>query len=245
MARLAKFVAILAMLILSSRLLSQVRETCKQEAAPQPAHTPAVAWHEAEAGADDLCDRPSCWPIFCCTGDGSAYGRPRESVFLFAGQFTKRSMGATADVFNVTYDNNYIIALGYQYFPWSSRHFDLGWELGFANRFNHGYSAEVWGGLVLRHCGVNVVDCLTVVPSLTAGFSAVTESMGHERVREHGRGGDATFLFYLGPEIAISTRANPNIEVFYRLHHRCGARRTLGSLSEGYNANVLGVRLRF
>jgi hypothetical protein len=29
------------------------------------------------------------------------------------------------------------------------------------------------------------------------------------------------------------------------LHHRCGANGTLGDLSEGYNANVIGVRFKF
>jgi hypothetical protein len=246
MVSLSQLAALLATLVLSSRVLSQVRETSRQEPAPSPAHSCAVPCDESEVHADDVCHGRPCWPIFCGLGDPRAYGRPRESVFVFAGQFTKRSMRATADVFNVTYDNNYIIALGYQYFPWASRHFDLGWEVGVGNRFNYDHSVEVWGGPVLRHGGINLFDRLTVTASFTAGFSAVTESMGHERVRERSRArGNATFLVYLGPEIAISNPAHPNIELFYRLHHRSGAHNQFGGMVEGYNANVLGLRFRF
>ncbi len=154
-------------------------------------------------------------------------------------------MGHTADVFNVTYDDNYVIGLGYQCYPWSADDWHLGGEIGVANRFGNSYSAEVWFGPTLRYDGILLCDFLRITPSMTAGLSAVTESMGHERTREITRQGDASFLFYLGPEIAISAPAYSNIEVFYRLHHRCGGGQTLGNLSEGYNANVIGLRLRF
>ncbi|MCI0378747.1 MAG: hypothetical protein L0215_14155 [Gemmataceae bacterium] len=154
-------------------------------------------------------------------------------------------MGHTADVFNVTYDDNYVIGLGYQCYPWSAHNFHLGGEIGLANRFGDAYTAEVWAGPTLRYDGIRLADLLRITPSMTAGFSAVTESMGHERVRENAKRGEASFLFYLGPEIAVSSPAYSNIEVFYRLHHRCGGHRTLGHLSEGYNANVVGLRLRY
>jgi hypothetical protein len=170
---------------------------------------------------------------------------PFESIFIFGGQYTKGSMGDTADIFNVTYDNKYVIGLGYQRFPWSSRYFYWGWEVGTAARFGGEYSQEFWGGAVCRHHGFTIGDLVTITPALTAGFSVVTDTMGHEAHREITRGGDATFLFYLGPEIILSSPSHPNVEIFWRLHHRCGGGRTLGNLSEGYNANCLGIRWKF
>jgi len=194
---------------------------------------------ETEASANGSGSDPF-WSS-CCECDD----QPFETLFLFGGQFTKGAMGKTADLFNVTYDDNWIIGLGYQRFPWARRRVYLGCEIGVAARFGDRTSAEIWAGPAIRHRGINCFDRLTITPSLTAGFSAVTESQGFERHREIGREGDAAFLFYLGPEFAFSSCKCPNTEVFYRLHHRCGANGTLGDLSEGYNANVIGVRFKF
>jgi hypothetical protein len=247
MASLSKFVVILAILILPSRLLSQVHETREQAPAPQPAQTAAVPLDECEVRADDLCCRRPWWDPFGFASAGLDPGTPRESIFVFGGHFTRRSMGHTFDVFNVTYDDgNWLGALGYQRYHWSSpHHFHWGWEVGLAGRFGDGESIEVWGGPTVRHDGITIANRFMIKPSLTAGLSAVTEAMGHELRRQVGRKGDASFLFYLGPDFSIATTRNPNVEFFYRLHHRCGARRTLGGLSEGYNANVVGVRFRY
>jgi hypothetical protein len=230
-------VVLLTLLALPLPLFGQVRELSQPGPAPQP--VTLTAPQETEASTNDCCG--GCLWSPCCASDC----QPLQSVFLFGGQFTKGSMGNTADIFNVEYDDNYIAGLGYQRFPWTLRRFYFGWEIGVAGRFGDLTSAEIWGGPAIRHRGMTFSDLLTVTPSLTAGFSAVTESHGFERHREIGRDGDATFLFYLGPEIALTTRAFPNTEFFYRLHHRCGANGTLGDLSEGYNANIVGVRFKF
>ncbi len=69
--------------------------------------------------------------------------------------------------------------------------------------------------------------------------------MGEEIQREKGRGGNASFLFYLGPEVAFSFPGFRRWEIVYRLHHRSGAGGLLGGLYEGYNSNTIGIRYRF
>jgi hypothetical protein len=227
-------VVLLALLALPSPLFGQVRELSEPEPAQQSLTQTAL--QETEDRTDGGCLWSPCCEIDC---------QPIQSIFVFGGQFTKRSMGNTADMFNVEYDDNYIVGLGYQRFPWTLRRFYFGWEIGVAGRFGDLTSAELWGGAALRHRGITFFDRLTVTASFTAGFSAVTEAQGFEHHREISRDGDASFLFYLGPDIALSIPAFPNTEFFYRLHHRCGANGTLGDLSEGYNANVIGVRFKF
>jgi hypothetical protein len=114
-----------------------------------------------------------------------------------------------------------------------------------ATRAGEDFSLETWGGLVLRNRGVTLGDWLTISPALTFGLSGVTEPIGQESVRETNHNGDATWLFYLGPEIAFSLPKHPRWELVYRLHHRSGASSLLGGMAEGHNANTLGLRWRF
>jgi hypothetical protein len=244
MAARSKLLIVAAVVLLPARLYGQVPETTWRPTVFQPDPAAAVPVAEGEAPAAVPSDWRPCEAFLGCAEAPECHRTP-QSIFLFGGQFTRGSMGDTADIFNVTYDNVFFAGLGYQRLPWTWRQFNIGWEIGFGNRFNHEYSAEVWGGAVVRHRGFTVADLVTVTASLTAGFSAVSESTGHEEVREYWRKGDASFLFYLGPEIALSTPRHPNVEVFYRLHHRCGGNQTLGDLSEGYNANCLGIRFKF
>lgn len=168
-----------------------------------------------------------------------------ESLFIFGGEFTKASMGKSLNVFNVTDDDKYILGLGYQRFPWLVHDIYCGWEVGTASRFSGDYSHEFWFGAVIRHRGVTIADRVTATMALTAGFSMVTDTMGQEAQRVEARRGDGTFLYYLGPEIILSHPCQPNFEIFYRLHHRCGGGLSLGNLREGYNANTLGIRWKF
>lgn len=85
---------------------------------------------------------------------------------------------------------------------------------------------------------------------MVAGLSVVTNPIGIERVREIQNSGDATLLYYLGPEIRLTFDALPETEFVYRVHHRSGAGEvsflpTLGDMVEGANANVFGIRLPF
>ncbi|MEF2552192.1 hypothetical protein VQ042_12580 [Aurantimonas sp. A2-1-M11] len=135
---------------------------------------------------------------------------------------------------------------GYQNFYFSDRlGFHYGFEVGGAGRFGDNTSGELWSGIVLRHEGVSVADSLHFSPSLTVGLSAVTETVGREARNEIMDGGDATILFYLGPEISVSLSSARETELFWRLHHRSGAGGTLGDMRGAANANVFGFRSRF
>jgi hypothetical protein len=244
MAARSKLLIVAAVVLLPARLYGQVPETTWRPIGPLPEPAAPVQAVVAEGHAEAPCDWRPCEAVFGCA-EAPACHRTRQSIFIFGGQFTQGSMGDTADIFNVTYDDNYVIGLGYQRLPWTWRQFHIGWEIGYANRFENEYTGEVWGGAVVRHQGFTIGDLVTITAALTAGFSAVSESTGHEEHREYWRKGDASFLFYLGPEIALSTPSHPHFEIFYRLHHRCGGGRTLGDLCEGYNANCFGIRFKF
>jgi hypothetical protein len=170
----------------------------------------------------------------------------RNTLHVFAGQYTTGSTGDSANVFGVDYEDNYVLAAAYTrefwYFGWR---FHLGAEAGVATRAGEDFSLETWGGLVLRNRGVTLGEWLTISPALAFGVSGVTEPIGLEAVRETNQNGDATWLFYLGPEIAFSLPKHPRWELVYRLHHRSGANNLLGGMAEGHNANTLGLRWRF
>jgi hypothetical protein len=75
------------------------------------------------------------------------------------------------------------------------------------------------------------------------GFSAVTNAMpGREGSNESERNGDATLLFYLGPELNLSLVSRPNVEIFWRLHHRSGAWGTLGDMHGAANVQTVGLK---
>ncbi len=116
-------------------------------------------------------------------------------------------------------------------------------ELGLASRFGQDESIETWGALSIRHSRLCAWDdklCITL--GLSAGLSLVEETMGTERERENAADRDASLLFYLGPEFALALSRTTTWELVYRLHHRSGANGTMGNMSEGYNANTLGIR---
>jgi hypothetical protein len=170
----------------------------------------------------------------------------RNTLHVFAGRYTAVSTGESANVFGADYEDNYVFAAAYTREFW-----DLGWrfhvggEGGLATRFGDDFSLEAWGGLVLRNRGVTLGEWLTISPALTFGLSGVTESIGQEAARAISDNGNASWLFYLGPEVAFSLPRHPRWELVYRLHHRSGASSLLGNMAEGHNANTLGLRWRF
>jgi len=175
------------------------------------------------------------------------------------------SLGSTL-VFNVgqritgpAYDN-YIAGLAYDHDFWRfGGVFVIGTEVGVADIFGHYVvccdiqvispsivqSGEAWGGLRLRYQGIVLFNELRLAPASTMGLSVVTNSIGRERDREITQHGDARLLMYFGPELALSLRQHERIELIVAVHHRSGGERWLGHLQEGYNANTLGMRLRF
>ncbi|MBR0555666.1 hypothetical protein J5J10_08220 [Ciceribacter sp. L1K23] len=170
-----------------------------------------------------------------------------QAVFGVVGAMTQGDMGQSANPFTVGYEDHPVVGFGYQFFPYSIGEVKLGLEAGLAGRFGGDASAEIWGGLVARYDGFVIADKVRISPAFTFGISHVTGTMeGREQDNEDSRkNGDASTLFYLGPEISLSSVDNPNREIFWRLHHRSGAWGTLGNMEGGSNANLLGVRYRF
>lgn len=199
-----------------------------------------LAWHHT--GADCFASETASPIISIARPDSD---RP-NAVFGFVGPFTRGNMGDSLNIGGVEYDDTYIVALGYSRDLWHPGWgFVLGAEFGVGWRFGDGTSPEFWGGAVLRHVGVVFFDFLRVSLGATAGLSVVPNPIGTEQERETVRGGNASLLFYLSPEIALSVLRYTNLEIFYRLHHRSGGREVLGGMGEGSNANVIGVRYRF
>jgi hypothetical protein len=168
------------------------------------------------------------------------------SVFGFGGAMVDGNMAQAANPFGVSYERYSIFGLGYQYLPYTFGDLKMGLEAGLAGRFRGNTNAEIWGGVVGRYEGIEVANSFRIIPSFTFGISHVTKTMeGREKRNEIERDGSAGTLFYLGPELSLSTVSRPDLEVFWRLHHRSGAWGTLGDMHGGSNANVLGLRHNF
>ncbi len=175
-----------------------------------------------------------------------------QAFFGFAGKYTQETLGGSFDPFHADFDDITAVGIGYQQFvaqlPLNVR---FGYEVGVAGRFADesryipGNTADFWAGGLLRYDGFNIFDTVHVAAALTFGFSAVTDSAGYERQREITKDGDASFLFYLGPEVSLSLANHPEFELFGRIHHRSGGGGLLGDMNEGANAPVVGLRVFF
>lgn len=172
---------------------------------------------------------------------------PNQTLLLFGGVFRSGTFpGWTMIPFTGGVEHNYLVggALDTDYFSYGGFHF--GTEIGVAGRFGEGKSgsAELWGGPSVHYRGF-IIGEVTISPGFVVGLSAVSNTIGEERIREAGNSGNATLLFYLGPELAFRFRSMPNVELVVRTHHRSGAERRLGYMAEGHNANIFGMRFHF
>ena len=133
--------------------------------------------------------------------------------------------------------------------------FKLGLEAGLAFRDDGdtygegGTSQEIWFGPKIRHIGLKLGPIL-IKPAITLGFSYVTDSNGLELAREIRDNGDASFIYYGGPEVGLSLKSKRNLELVGRNHHRSGAGRvsympTIAKMGDVNNANLIGIRYRF
>lgn len=169
----------------------------------------------------------------------------RNDVQVFGGVFAEGSFGNT--VFTPDFTDNYLagVSLGRDFYDLGAG-FMLGGVVGTALRFgdDDDTTGELWAGVRLRHQGLVIGD-LVISPGLVVGLSAVTGPTEIERKREIHYDGDASFLGFIGPEIALRLRQAPNFELVYQIHHRSGADGTFGNMGEGSNASVLGLRYRF
>lgn len=172
---------------------------------------------------------------------------PKNDLHVFGGVSTKDTFGGAARFWGTDYTDNYMIGAVYgRDFYDLGAGFVLGGVVGLGLRFGEDddTSGEAWAGVRLRHHGLVIGD-FVISPGIVAGFSAVSAPTEIERSREIAEDGDATFLGFLGPEIAIRFRQAPNLELIYQLHHRSGGNGTLGNMGEGSNVNTIGLRYRF
>jgi hypothetical protein len=195
----------------------------------------------------------------------------QNSILLFYGRLSTTNLGSTL-VYNefpvgttaITgqkYDN-FIAGGAYQRDVFRYGGAVIAGEIGIADRFGHYQdccipssptvyvshdinSGEIWAGPAFRYESIVFFNQLRVIPGVTGGLSAVTNSIGTELDREQSRNGNASVLFYLGLEVAFSFVEFPALEFVVQEHHRSGAQNTLGHMAEGYNANVFGLRYRF
>jgi hypothetical protein len=173
-------------------------------------------------------------------------GNPDDNVFYFGGVYSSESVGETFNFVGTDYQDAYVLGGGYQHFFLGEENgLQAGLEGGVALRKGPDVSGEAWAGIVLRSDGFIRNDQFKVSASVTGGLSLITNPLNVEVAREISRNGDSTFLFYMAPELSISTADNPNLEAFWRVQHRSGGWNTLGNMGEGANANTIGLRWKF
>jgi len=91
-------------------------------------------------------------------------------VFIFGGQFTTDNMVHSLNPFTANHERNYVVGGAYERdLKVGKRGFILGGEIGVADRFGMGESAELWGGLNLRHKGVVIFNLVRITPGITGG----------------------------------------------------------------------------
>jgi hypothetical protein len=195
----------------------------------------------------------------------------QNSVLVFGGRMSTTNLASTllfnsVPIFGLTpyhpYYDNYTVGGAYQRDVYRIGGFVIAGEIGIDDRFGH-YSSccapveptvissnilnsgELWLGPAFRYEAIVLFDTLRITPGFTAGFSAVTNSIGAEEGHVIFYSGNATFLGYLGFEAAFSFVSAPALELVIAEHHRSGADGLLGRIHEGYNSNVAGLRYRF
>jgi hypothetical protein len=167
-----------------------------------------------------------------------------QNVFVLGGPFQHEWVWETAAFWRDHYEKNFFAGVGYQNFVYHSD-FGLkaGLEVGLGIRSGAKSSAELWAGLVARYDGLHIGD-LNIAPSVTAGLSAVTGTIGVESERAEDIGQAVPVLFYLGPEISLSHADNPNVELTARIQHRSGGYGAIAPI-DGSNAATVGMRFNF
>ena len=169
---------------------------------------------------------------------------PRNSLAVYVGVYTTSFWLRSFSINEVGYEPNFVIAIistrDLITTSWGLR---IGHESGIALRFGREFSIETWRGMTMSFSS-ELIGGTIVTPRLVLGMSSISNPIGVEVEREAAvEGGDVDRLVYLGSELARSLVALPNLEVFYRLHHRSGAAHFWGNVAAGHNANGVGFRI--
>lgn len=172
----------------------------------------------------------------------------RNDLTLLGGVGVSDSFGDAVQIWQADFRSSYMFGLvvGRDFYDLGAG-FLFGGVVGGAVRFGDAdpdTTAELWTGLRLRHQGLLIGDLL-ISPGVTAGVSVVSGPTAVERERELYYDGDASFLGYIGPEVALRWRTLPKLEMVTQLHHRSGADGLFGDMGEGSNVWTWGIRFKF
>jgi hypothetical protein len=182
--------------------------------------------------------------LFLVTLSPAAAQESEQNLFVLGDPFSVEQFGGTLQLWDNQYEDNFFLGVGYQHFLYEhGLGLRLGLEAGVGARLGSRSSGEVWAGGVAR-LGTLTLGPIGITPALTAGFSVVTDTIGSETVRANALGIQAPFLYYLGPEVAVSHAGLPDLELIGRVHHRSGGFGTIAPL-DGSNAVVMGLRYQY
>lgn len=176
----------------------------------------------------------------------AAAAQPRNGLSFFVGVYTTSFWARSFSVNNVGYEPNFVVAIISERdllsTSWGLR---IGHESGMALRFGREFSFETWRGMTISF-GAILKTGVVLTPKMVLGLSNISNPIGMEIERElEAADGDVNRLIYLGSEVSQSFPEVPEIEIFYRLHHRSGALGFWGNVAAGHNANGVGIRLRY
>jgi len=179
------------------------------------------------------------------SGAEALNARNDESIFVFGGPMSSGYFGDALTFWSSGYESNAFAGAGYQRFFYDYESFALGLEAGLGLRMglDETTSAEAWAGLVARLTEFEFGP-VNITPSITGGFSVVTDTIGVETTRTAASGDSAALLYHLAPEIAVSHDDHPEWEGFGRIQHRSGGFGTIAHI-DGSNAVTLGLRYKF
>lgn len=167
-----------------------------------------------------------------------------QNVFVIGGVFQDQFVWDTALFWRDHYERNFFAGIGFQKFLYHSDWgLKAGFEVGAGLRVDAETSTELWAGVVARYDGWKLGE-LTISPAVPAGISLVTGTVGVEAERANALDRGVPVLFYLGPEVAFSHSANPDVEYLLRIQHRSGGYGVIAPI-DGSNAATIGVRLKF
>jgi hypothetical protein len=180
-----------------------------------------------------------------CATPALAQSAVDQNVFVFGGRYIDQYFEYAFNPLGASYEDNFVLGAGYQRFVVGNDSLKLGVEVGAALRAGDTTSTELWAGPVLRADKFIKTDLVNVSASVTAGLSVATGEIGIEAQNVIDENGDNTLLYYLGPELSFSLPSNPDVEVFWRVHHRSGGWKTLGNMRDSANAVTVGLRVDF
>jgi len=124
-------------------------------------------------------------------------------------------------------------------------------EIGAGKRFGALKSPEVWGALYFRWTKFpwNHIVRTSVAVSTGLNYAPGRDAIETARMQNGGQG--SRLMHFLSPEITFGLPHRPDVDVFFRLHHRSGGRDVFGPVSlfngagGGTQYNAIGVRARF